>query len=102
LNTDKILIVPKVDYQPHDHYHIQALLLEERLYEMYISRLECGSVDYMTIDHELLLKKMYKSYSLESSVNNDSFRLKESTGSNYYSSKELDVISSCFNYYDTS
>ena len=40
--TDEILLVPKVDYQPHGYYHIQALLIEEGLYKMYI-RLECGS-----------------------------------------------------------
>jgi len=42
--TDEILVVPKVDYQPHGYYHIQALLVEEGHYKMYI-RLECGLVD---------------------------------------------------------
>ncbi len=49
-----MLVVPKVDYQPHGYYHIQALLIEEGLYKMYI-RLECGSVDYMTMTRQLWL-----------------------------------------------
>ena len=52
--TDEILVVPKVDYQPHGYYHIQALLIEEGHYKMYI-RLECGSVDYMTITRDKLM-----------------------------------------------
>ena len=36
LISDSMLIVPKVDYQPHGYYHIQALLIEEGLYKMYV------------------------------------------------------------------
>jgi len=118
LMTDEILVVPRVDYQPHGYYHIQALLVEEGFYKIYI-RLECGSVDYMTIDHELLKNDRYRSYSLESRrvvnnfeipiVNNNSFRLKESMNNNYCSSTQAfhgrfhinSSSNNSFNYYDT-
>jgi hypothetical protein len=122
LMSDEILVVPKVDYQPHGYYHIQALLVEEGFYKIYI-RLECGSVDYMTIDRKLLKNDTYRSYSLESRrvvnnfeipiVNNNSFRLKESMNNNYCSSTQAfhgrfhinssssSSSNSSFNYYDT-
>jgi len=115
--TDEILVVPKVDYQPHGYYHIQALLIEEGHYKMYI-RLECGSVDYMTITRDKLmsakLNHVTKAFYLESRrivdnfeipiVNNDSFKLKESTDNKYCSSTQAFHgrfhIGSSFNYYD--
>ena len=112
--TDEILVVPKVDYQPHGYYHIQALLVEEGLYKMYI-RLECGSVDYMTITHDKLISDELKAFYLESRrivndfeiliVNNDSLRLNKSTNTKYCSSTQAFNgrfhIGNNFNYYDT-
>jgi len=115
LISDSMLVVPKVDYQPHGYYHIQALLIEEGLYKMYI-RLECGSVDYMTMTRQLWLgndinQLTYSTCYLEtrSIVTNVSFsvdgiasRSKEST--EYCSSTQAFHgrfhIGSRFNYYD--
>jgi len=114
LMTDEILVVPKVDYEPHGSYHIQALLVEEGLYKMYV-RLECGSVDYMTIKRDKLMKKAQTTaFYLESRrivnnfeipiVNNDNFRSKESIDNNYCSSTQAFHgrfhIDNSFNYYD--
>jgi len=104
--TDKILVVPTVKYLLQGYYHVQVPLIEEGIYKMYV-RLECGSVDYMTI-------KRYAKFYLESRrivnnfeipiVNNDSFKLKESTDINYCSYTQAFQgrfhIGSSFNYYD--
>ena len=116
--TDEILVVPRVIFQLHGYYHIQAFLVEEGMYKMYI-RLECGSVDYMTITLDKLmiakLNKVTKAFYLESRrivdnfeisiVSNDSLRLKESTDNKYCSSTQafhgrFHISSSSFNYYD--
>jgi len=117
--TDQILVVPKVEYHPNGYYHIQALLVDDGLYKMYI-RLECGSIEYMTIMHDKMinsdLNKVKKTaYYLESRgivnnfeipiVSNDSFRSNESTENNYCSSTQafhgrFHIGNSSFNYYD--
>ena len=80
--TDKILVVPTVKYLLQGYYHVQVLLIEEGVYKMYV-RLECGSVDYMTIKRYAKLNNMTTAFFLESRrivnnfeipiVNNDSF-----------------------------
>jgi hypothetical protein len=78
--TDEIFVFPKVDYQPHGYYHIQALLIEEGLYKMYI-RLECGSVYYMTMTrHKLMnvnLNHVTKAFNLESRRIVDNFEIQK-------------------------
>jgi hypothetical protein len=111
--TDKILVVPTVKYLLQGYYHVQVLLIEEGIYKMYV-RLECGSVDYMTIKRYAKLNKMTTAFFLESRrivnnfeipiINNDSFKLKESTDINYCSYTQAFQgrfhIGSNFNYYD--
>ena len=111
--TDEILVVPIVKYQLHGYYHIQALLVEDGIYKMYV-RLECGSIDYMTIKRDAKINKMTTAFYLESRrivnnfeipiINNDSFRMNESINNNYCSSTQAFQgrfhIDSSFNYYD--
>ena len=92
--TDKILVVPTVKYLLQGYYHVQVLLIEEGVYKMYV-RLECGSVDYMTIKRYAKLNNMTTAFFLESRrivnnfkipiVKNESFKLKESTDIHYCS-----------------
>ena len=110
--TDKILVVPTVKYLLQGYYHAQVLLIEEGIYKMYV-RLECGSVDYMTIKRYAKLNKMTTAFFLESRrivnnfeipiVNND-IKLKESTDINYCTYTQAFQgrfhIGSNFNYYD--
>jgi len=115
LISDNMLVVPKVDYQPRGYYHIQALLIEEGLYKMYI-RLECGSVDYMTMTRQLWVKNekdqwTYSTCFLEtrSIVTNVSFSV-DGIASKYRESMDYCSstrafhgrfhIGSSFNYYD--